>query len=418
MRNILMLALASAKKRYLALSLTSFSLAVSLFLLLSVETIRHSTKSSFTRTVSGADLLIGARGSETGLLLHTLFHMGNASQNISWHSYEHISQMDDVAWALPFLMGDTHKGFKVIGTTGEFWDYYRYGDHIPLAFSQGAAFASGYEAVIGSQVAKKLGYHLGNSIVLAHGSTHISGHDHDDKPFTVVGILQPTGTAVDKSIYTSLEGIEALHVDYHAGRRMPIKRSAEAALHHHSEPESVTSILVGLKSRMMVLQMQRQINTYKKESLTALIPSRTANQLWQSLGNVEKVLRLIAILVVVAAVIGMLTMLLSTLNERRREIAILRSVGAHWYQIVSLFIIETVGVLLVATVVSIALLAAVHLSLSSWVLETYGVSWDLQLSMPIVILLVWVWLFALAITLIPAFRAYSRALHDGLQIKI
>lgn len=419
MRNLISLALRSAKKRYILLLLTVSALTISMVLLMAVDSIRHSAKSGFGRTVSGTDLLVGSRGSELGLLLHTLFHIGNASQSISWESYEAIEAMDEVAWSIPLLTGDSHRGFRVVGTSADFWEHFRFGNHEKLTFAEGRAFHSGYEAVIGAQVAKALGYKPDSNMVLTHGTAHIPGHDHDDKPFVVVGILQPTGTAVDKAIYTPLEGIEALHTDYRAGRRMPLRHSAQKALHHHSEPEKITAMLIGLKSRAMSLQLQRRINTFKPEPLTALIPSRTANELWQSLGRFEQLLQLISMMVAAAAVTGMLSMLLATLNERRREMAILRAVGAHWYHIIGLFIVETAAVLAVSTVIGVVILSLLHNGVSGWLLHYYGVVWYLDLAnLTTVLQIASLWLIALLVTLIPGFRAYNRALHDGLQIKI
>jgi putative ABC transport system permease protein len=261
--------------------LTLVSLAISVALILGINHLRHQAKQSFTSTISGTDLIVGARSGQANLLLYSVFRIGNATNNISWKSYEAIKKSRDIEWTIPLSLGDSHRGFRVLGTDQNYFDHYRYGDRRALAFSAGGPFGSIYETVLGAQVARELGYTIGEEIVIAHGLGDVSFSMHDDKPFTVVGILEPTGTPVDRTLHVKLEGIEAIHLGWQHGARMPGRGvTAEEALQRELEPEAITAFLVGLKSRMATFRLQRAINEYRKEALTAILPGVALAELW------------------------------------------------------------------------------------------------------------------------------------------
>ncbi|MBF0470247.1 MAG: ABC transporter permease, partial [Gammaproteobacteria bacterium] len=213
------LALKSLLNRRLTIGLTLLSIALSVALLLGVERLRTESRASFANTISGTDLVVGARSGSIQLLLYSIFRIGNATNNISWESYQEIANHPMVAWTIPISLGDSHRGFRVMGTTEDYFKHYHYGRNHPLQFSAGGPFTEVYDAVLGADVAANLGYVLKEEITVAHGAGKINLFEHDDKPFTVVGILAKTGTPLDRTVHISLAGIEAIHVDWQSGSR-------------------------------------------------------------------------------------------------------------------------------------------------------------------------------------------------------
>jgi putative ABC transport system permease protein len=416
---ILRIVLKSAWHRRASLLLTVLSIAISVSLLLGVDKIRKEAKNSFINTISQTDLIVGARSGPINLLLYSVFRIGNATNNISWESYEEIRAGDEVAWAIPISLGDSHRGFRVMGTSADYFDFYRYGQDRPLTFAEGRAFADVYEAVLGADVARALGYELGDEIVIAHGLVAAEFAQHEDKPFVVTGILARTATPVDRTVHVSLEGIEAIHADWQGGARSPLELTAEQARLMDLQPQAITAFMVGLENRIDTFRVQRAINDYAEEPLLAILPGAALAELWQTISIFEQILLIIAGFVLIAGLLGMLTTLLSTLNERRREMAVLRAVGAHPYHIVLLFVLETSIVVLLGALVGVALLQALLVIARPLLAEAYGVNIALtaldvqQWSMLGIVLLL-----GILVSLIPGWIAYRRSLQDGLAIRV
>lgn len=414
------LALKSLWNRKLSAVLTVISIAISVALLISVDHLRREAKEGFLRTVSGTDLIVGARSGQVNLLLYSVFRIGNPTNNISWDSFQELSKSRNVAWAIPISLGDSHKGFRVMGTSQDYFAHFRYGEKRELEFKQGKQFEHVYDAVLGYQVAKDLAYKLGDKIILAHGLGKTSFAKHDDKPFTVIGILAPTGTPVDRTVHVSLQGIEAIHIGWESGTRMPGKKATVSEEELYAlTPKTITAAMLGLKSKMATFKLQRSINTYKKEALLAILPGVALVELWQIVSIVETLLLVIASLVVLAGLIGMLTTLLSSLNERRREMAVLRAIGANPIYVFLLLIMETVllsffgcllGVLLVASALNIA---------QPFLVSEYGIYVStFFLSKEIFAILGVVLLLSAILGAIPAALGYKRSLRDGLTIRV
>ena len=323
------LALQSLINRKGSVIMTILAMTVSIFVLLGVEHVRHQAKESFTNTVSGTDLIVGARTGSVNLLLYSVFRVGTPTNNITWDSFQRISSSRNVDWAIPISLGDSHKGYRVIGTNHDYFKYFSYGNKRSLIFFEGKPFEKMLDVVLGFDVATKLGYKLGDKIVVAHGVSKTSFSLHDDRPFTVVGILEPTGTPVDQSLHVSLQGIEAIHIDWKQGVKIPgstltIEQIEKMTL----EPKTITAFMVGLKSRIATFRVQRAINNYNKEPLMAVLPGVALSELWQMMGILENTLRLVSALVLVAALLGLSAMLLASIRERQQEIRLLRVVGA------------------------------------------------------------------------------------------
>ncbi|MAW34204.1 MAG: peptide ABC transporter permease [Proteobacteria bacterium] len=323
------LALQSLINRKGSVVMTILAMTVSIFVLLGVEHVRHQAKESFTNTVSGTDLIVGARTGSVNLLLYSVFRVGTPTNNITWDSFQRISSSRNVEWAIPISLGDSHKGYRVIGTNHDYFKYFSYGNKRSLTFLEGKPFEKMLDVVLGFDVATKLGYKLGDKIVVAHGVSKTSFSLHDDRPFTVVGILEPTGTPVDQSLHVSLQGIEAIHIDWKQGVKirgstLTIEQIEKMTL----EPKTITAFMVGLKSRIATFRVQRAINNYNKEPLMAILPGVALSELWQMMGILENTLRLVSALVLVAALLGLSAMLLASIRERQQEIRLLRVVGA------------------------------------------------------------------------------------------
>ena len=417
--TVVRLALQSLRNRWLTAGLTILAIAVSVVLLLGVEKIRHAAKASFANTISGTDLIMGARSGGIQLLLYSVFRIGNATNNVSWRSYEHIAARPEVDWIVPLTLGDSHRGFRVMGTSRAYFDRYRYGQGRPLQFAQGKPFADLFDAVIGSDVAEALGYKLGDRLVVTHGQGVIPGAEHDDKPFRVSGILRKTGTPVDRTIHVSMAGYEAIHLDWQTGVRDPTRSiTAERARQMDLKPSTLTAALIGLKSKLMTFQLQRYINEYRSEPLLAILPGITLYELWDLVSTAETALVIVSMMVVITAILGMITMILATLNERRREIAILRSVGAGPRTIIGLLVAEA-SILTVAGVAIGALATYVLLLAARPAVEAaYGLYLDVAAPTPREL-----WGIAAIVVggalagLLPAWRAYRLSLADGMMVR-
>lgn len=417
---ILSLAWKSLLNRRFTVLLTVLSIALSVALLLGVERLRDQTRESFANTISGTDLIVGARGGAVQLLLYSVFRMGDATNNLSWESYQAIARHPKVAWTVPLSLGDSHRGYRVLGTNGDYFEHYRYARKQALSFARGTPFSDLYDAVLGAEVASALGYRLGDPIVLAHGASDVAFARHDDKPFRVVGILARTGTPVDRTVHVSLQGIEAIHIGWESGAPVRgLSPSAGRARTMDLTPEAITAILVGLKSRIATFQVQRYVNNYRAEPLTAILPGATLSQLWDLIGIAENALLIVSVFVVVVGLFGMLTAVLTSLNERRREMAILRSVGARPGHVFALVMGES-GVLTLFGVALGFTLLHVLLFVARPILENqFGLS--IAIGAPSLYELSLIGIICasgILIGAIPAYRAYRLSLADGLSVRV
>ena len=415
---ILRLLWRSLLARLLTVSLTVLAIALSVALFLAVETIRSAAKDSFTDTISGTDLIIGARSGSVQLLLYSVFQIGNATNNISWESYQQIIQRPEVDWSVPISLGDSHKQFRVMGTSEQFFSKYKYRSGRQLQFQQGRSFADLYDTVIGHDVAQALGYQLGEAIVIAHGLA--SFVEHDDQPFKVSGILAKTGTPVDRSVIVSLEAIEAIHVDWRSGARKPGTPTAVATIRQMDlRPRAITAALIGTKSRLQIFALQRIINQYPQEPLLAIIPAVALHELWQIVAVAETALLAVAAMVVLTALLGMMAIVFASLNERRRELAIWRAMGARPRVILGMLALEGVIMALLGVILAVLIWYLGLLLAHGWLDANYGI-W-LEIGYPgwreLQVLLAVIISAALA-SLLPAWRAYRMSLVDGMMVKI
>ena len=469
--TVLLVASRSLRYRLSGVLLTIASVALSVFVLLGVEHVRQEARSGFASTVSGVDLIVGARTGEINLLLLSIFRIGTATANVSWESVEQLDQQRNVDWTVPISLGDSHRNFRVIGTTQAFFSRYKYGAKQPLVFEQGQPFEAVAEVVLGARVARELGYQLGDSLVLSHGMADTSFTHHDQLPFAVSGVLAGTGTPIDNALFVGLEAIDAMHSDggseNHQAHEAPEAHDAHErheehdahedhdahkgrdehevheehvvhedhdaheahdahedhdtheeleALDYHEEHHeahdhppigTVTAVLVGLSSPITTLQVKRWVDEYEGEALLAILPGVALTQLWELVGNVESVLLGISVLILVSSLLGLNAMLLASMRERRREIEVLRSIGAPSSFILSLLMIESLLIVSVGVVLAVGTLLASITAANTLFAETFGLMISSQILNPSnVTALGLIYLTAVIVTLLPALQAY------------
>ncbi len=419
---LLKLALKSLRNRTTSSILTIFSISLSITLLLAVERTKRAAEEGFTQSVSQVDLLVGGRTGPLNLILYTVFNMGSASNNISWDSYEEIKKMPEVSWTIPYSLGDGHRGFRVVATDENFYEHYRFrGDH-KIELREGKIGNEIWDVVLGSEVANKLNYKINEKIIIAHGVTRGEGVQmHDDKPFRVVGIMKPTGTALDQSLYISLYGMEAIHMDWSNGSapKKGDEISPDKITKDNIKIGPITSFFLRTKSRIETLKLQRTINTFEAEPLLAIIPGATLSDLWRNLSQIDKVLKLISFMVLIVGLAAMTSTILAGLNERRREMAILRSLGANPARITILLVFESFLLTGFAICVGVILNFGTFAFLSQWLESQFGfyITGALLSSTDYLYLGV-IWVAGTLVGLIPALKASRRALKDGLTIKV
>lgn len=413
---LLRLALKSLFSRAVTVSLTIFAIALSVALFLGVEKLRTGAKASFADTISGTDLIVGARSGGVQLLLYSVFRVGNATNNVTWQSYQDIASRPEVDWIVPLSLGDSHKGFRVLGTTPEFFERYKYRGGRSVTFTQGAAFDDLFDAVVGADVAAALGYDLQDSIVVSHGVASFT--DHDDKPFRISGILEKTGTPVDRTVFVSLEAIEAIHIDWKGGGRSQNTISADEVRQMQLTPKAVTAAMVGTTSRLKIFGLQRWINEYSEEPLLAILPGVALSELWSLIGVAESALIAVSVMVVITALLGMAAMIFSGLNERRREMALLRAIGARPWTILLLLTTEAALMSLTAVTLGIGLLYTGLWLARARIDAAFGLYIEITAPSPREwLVLGCVILAGIAVSLLPAIRAYFLSLADGMQVK-
>lgn len=413
--TILRLAFESLRSRKFTSGLTVFSIALSVMLLVGVDRIRQGTQVGFEGTLSQTDLVVGARGGSLPLLLYAVFHIGTANNEISYASYQHFANHPAVLWTIPFSMGDSHRGFRVVATDDNFYEHYRYRGNHSLQLAQGTRAEGIFDAVLGSAVASQLHYHLGQKIILSHGLQG-SFINHTADPYTVVGILARTATPVDRAIYITLLGDEAMHLGWQNGAP-PLQAIPESQIHASDlQIKTISAFLLRSKSRISTLYLQREINTYKPEPLTAIIPAFALEDLWTVLSAADVALSLVSGAVLVVGLLVMLTALYTSLNERRREIAVLRALGLNARQIFTLFILESTLISALGAAFGLAAAYAVLFAIRIPVENNYGIPLAMVgFSSRVAWYMGAVVVAGALLGFIPAIRAYRNALVDGLN---
>ncbi len=402
---LLKLTYLSLRSRMQSAVLCMVSIGLSFALLLNLERTHQAAEDGFTQSISQVDLVVGARSGSLQLILYSIFNLGQATHNVSYASFEKYLRHPAVEWAIPYTLGDSYRGYRVVGTSAGFFEHYRFRSTEKPEFAQGEVFHNAHEVILGSEVGQKFAHNLKDQIVLSHGATKgDSFSDHKDQPFHIVGILKPTGTPIDRSVYISLESFELLHEPYWDPKKRPIK--------------TLTAFFLRAKNRLDTLGLQREINEGKTEPLMAVMPGVALQELWQNLGFAEKVLRLISIWVLCVSFATLILSLVSVLNERRREMVILRSQGAQVSDIFKLILIESIFLTTAGIALGTLLSWILTLLLSPWLRNEYGLILSHQiLNTSEIKLVILVFAFGIIAGIYPAIKSAKTALKDGLILR-
>ena len=432
---VLSLAAKSLRSRLLTSTLTLASIALGVALLVGIETVRAGMRESFAGTIRGTDLIVGGRGGTVQLLLSSVFGIGSPPASVSRAEYEKWRAHAAVAWTIPYALGDSHHGFRVIGTTDDFYRHYRFRRTGRVTFAEGRVPTSDREVAIGSDVARERGYAVGDTLAMTHGLIGTGIMDHEQHPFTVSGVLAPTFTPIDRALYVTLDGVIAMHEDVGgapagplampgaspppAVLAMPGASPPPGALGPNEPgPNALSAFFVGTRSRMGTLQLQREINTSREEPLTAAIPGYTLAELWRTIGVAEGGLRVIAAFVVLVSLLGMLVSLYSSLSARRREMAILRAVGAGPRTIVALLVLESGLLSAIGSALGLALVYGLLFAARGPIEARFGLF--IPITPPGAVeygYIAVVVVAGLLIGLVPAVKAYRTSLTDGLSVR-
>ena len=366
--------ISSLLDRKASIFLTLVAMTISIFVILAVENIRHQTKKNFESSLSGTDLIIGSKSGSLNLLLYSVFRVGAPTNNISWTSFKKISNDSKVKWSIPLSLGDSHKGFPVLGTNSDYFKYFRYGQKEKLQFRDGKPFDQIFDVVIGSEISKKMNYKIGDKIILSHGLNKNSLQKHNEYPFKIVGILEPTGTPVDRTVHIKLGGIELIHIGWRNGVQVFDNRLSKKELKAFKmEPKFITAFMVGLESKLNTFSFQRTINNFVDEPLLAILPGVVLAQLWETMGFVEQSLLFVAILVFISACFGVSAVLLNSMRERRGEMKLLRVVGATPLFIFCLIEMETVIITLLAISLALIFHTSIFILMTDFIMGEFGV---------------------------------------------
>jgi putative ABC transport system permease protein len=441
-------------RRFVA-GLTVLAISLSVALILGVERLRDGARDSFANSASGIDLIVAPRGNSVQILMATVFGVGGTGTGMAWESFEWLEDRPEVAWAVPIQMGDNHRGYPVIGTDASYFEHFRHSGGQPLSLAAGAFLTGGGAdaAVVGAEVAARFGYAPGTVIVNAHGSGEVSFDLHDDAPFTISGVLASTGTAVDRMVFVTLEGFDSIHAQEDAPLADPLDPAAlsgdlagddgkheESGEHddhdaheahddhggdegteagHSHEPDRINAVYVGLTDRTAVLGLQRAVNERPSDALSAVLPAVALAELWGITGTAERAMRLMAWAVALAGMIGMVVMLSATLDTRRREFAILRSVGATPGRIFALIVTEAAVLTAAGLILGLVLLTVATFVTDPILSARFGLRLGLNVfgTRELATLFV-IFCAGLLASLIPAVRVYRMTLADGLSVRL
>ncbi len=409
----------SIKNRKFTSFLCVLSIALSVTLFLGIERIRNGARDGFTNTISKTDLIVGAKGGSLQLLLYTVFHIGGAVNNIKMTTYNDIKSNPQVEWTIPISLGDAYRGFRVVATDENFYKHYRFRGDQEVKISEGVTPTDTFDVVLGSEVAKKFNHKVGDPIVISHGLSSEAILAHDNTPFKIVGIMAPTQTPIDTGVYITLQGMEAIHFGWETGVPSGEAINPERFKKENIEITQLTSFMVKLKSRIAVLRMRRNIDMYPNEPVMAIIPALSLQEMWETISYVEQILFLVSLCVLLVGVMSILISLYTSINERRREMAILRSLGASSRHIFFLLIYESSFLVLMGCIAGVASMYGLLYFVRPWLESNFSVYLPIEaLSKTEWYYLVGIFVVGTLAGLIPAIKAYLNSLQDGLTIKL
>jgi putative ABC transport system permease protein len=351
------LALAYARRRPLATLLVVLLLAAGTAVVALTLIVSRELETRLTRDARGIDLVVGAKGSPLQLVLAGVYHVDVPPGNIPLDAVNELRANPMIASAIPLALGDSFRSYRIVGTEPALIEHYRGG------LARGALWRKPMEAVLGSEVSRASGLDIGGRFTGSHGLAE-GGGEHGDAPYSVVGVLAPTGTVLDRMVLTSIESVWAVHDAHHpeepdeeAGHD---KKAAGASAAQPPRPREVTLVLVRYVGPLAAASLPRQLN--ETTNLVAASPAYETARLLTVFGVGIDLLRVFAYLLIAASALMLFVALAQALDERRYDLAILRALGAHRAQVAWVLLAESVALAAAGTVIGLAI---AHITVAS-----------------------------------------------------
>jgi len=405
----------SIRSRWLPTILIVLCLTSSMVLLLSIERIQNGTKQSFNYSISGVDSIIGPRSSPIALVLYTIFHIGKPTNNITYETFKYLNERKDIDWIIPIALGDSYDEFRVIATTSDYFEKIKFGDNNQITFDKGNNSLELNNTIFGADVAKKLNSNIGDRINIVHGSNADMGIEHDEISFELSGILVKTGTPIDKLVFINLQGYELVHLGWKSGKKIFSLKNQDLAKIDASQliPKTITAAFVGLKSKLTIFNFQKDIREYLEEPISAIIPSIALSELWSIVGVVDKGFKLLSWIVIVISLIAMVTLIINSLENRKREMLIYRANGASPLDLSFMVVIEAIFIGLLSIILALIFVSLISYFASSQLSIHFGVSTNFSfLTVNEATILLIILLAGVLSSLVPAFITYRNNLNQ------
>lgn len=390
--------------RKLTTAMTIISVSLGVALISAVLTLREQTQKRFEEEGQAFDLVVGAKGNPLQLVLSTVYFLDAPTGNMPLADFERIREMEDVVAAFPLSLGDTFRGYRIIGTERALMDF-EWGERRPYVLAEGRYFEKPYEAVVGAAVAQDTGLKVGATFVGTHGFIETpDAHVHEDKPYTVVGVMERSGTPNDRAIFCDLESVWDIHS--HGDDHEDCDDPDHDHDHDHDPHSEITAGLIKLASPALRFEYKDRIN--KTFNVMAAVPVNEIQKLYeQLLGTAKAVLLAIGYLVVVISSMSILIGLYMSILQRKRDLAVMRALGATRGEIFGAVIIEAFWVTVLGLAVGWALGSMVCYVLDLYLVDKLGfhvsamsVSADLFTAYSAVLLM------GLVAGILPAWQAY------------
>lgn len=429
------LVLRNLKRRPLATLLTTLSVSLGVALFAAVGNLREASESGFQRAAGLCDTLVGAKGSTLELTLNALYHMGQSQGNIPYSLYDELRGTPGVQWSVPLAVGDSYRGYRILGVTDDLFSRVhlsaagREEAQTGLKFSAGEAFAytgddfahlkedlaakeaAGsdgqdgnhhdhdheaelFQAVLGAVVAMESGLTLGDQFFPSHGVSGVS-ETHEDAPATVVGILEPTGTPIDRALYLPIGAYYVM--DGHEAQEGMVEGGAR-------DPRGLSAVMLGTKAGFYRAGLYRTLND--RLDAMAVYPSVEVRKLFALVGTGDLVLRWISLLVVVVALLGVMVAIYNTMGARRKEFAILRALGARRRSLLGLVVSESALLGFFGGLLGLLLSGILVMLVGEQLRALTGVAVQAWPGLPELLLLLAVTVAAALAGLVPAMAAY------------
>jgi len=405
----------SIRSRWLPTTLIVSCLVASMVLLLSIERIQNGTKQSFNYSISGVDSIIGPRSSSVALVLYTIFHIGKPTNNITYETFEYLKERKEIDWIVPIALGDSYDEFRVIATTSDYFEKIKFGDNNQITFDKGNNSLGLNNTIFGADVAKKLNSKIGDKINIVHGSNADMGIEHDDISFELSGILKKTGTPIDKLVFISLQGYELVHLGWKSGKKIFSLKNQDLSKIDTDQliPKTITAAFVGLKSKLTIFNFQKDIREYLEEPISAVIPSIALSELWSIVGVVDKGFKLLSWIVIVISLIAMVTLIINSLENRKREMLIYRANGASPLDLSFMVVIEAIFIGLVSIILALIFVSLISYFASSQLSIHFGISTNFSfLTLNEATILSIILLAGVLSSMVPAFITYRNNLNQ------